>query len=234
MQLKIFDILSSVIPGGLVLCCLIFFNVAHLIDPSWIEKKISIYKDVSTILAVIFIVASYLAGYIVHAVGSWIEPLLWKTWGGRPTQLLFSGNSTRLGLGSEKESILNWLKSKSSDSRLSNIEIKMLSPDDFRQIFQIAKNLAFTYAGDNFKVRIEEFNNSYVFSRNILVSFLFALGCSIALAFYKVVSIEWAIMLLFLVIIVWWRARDRAFYYSREILVAGYYTSNTKVNPSNA
>ncbi len=223
MQFKIFDILSSIIPGALVLCCLFLTSNAYLLDAHWIEAKISIYKDVSTILTAIFIVASYLAGYVVHAIGSWIEPLLWKTWGGRPSQILFSDESSRLGLGSEKLAILSWLKTKSSDARLSTLENGEFKADDFRRLFQIAKNLAFANSGSNFKSRIEEFNNIYIFSRNILIAFCFAFFCSSTLVFYQILTLKWVVASLSIVIIVWWRARDRAIYYSREILVAAYY-----------
>jgi len=223
MQLKLFDILSLVIPGALVICCLLFTRLVHLIQPEWVEQKISVYKDISAILAVVFIVACYLVGYVIHAIGSWIEPILWKTWGGRPSQILFSDDSSRLGLGSEKNAILTWLKSKSTDSRLTNLENNQLRPDDIRRLFQVAKNLAFKNAGVNFKTRIEEFNNSYIFSRNILVAFVIALGCVSSLSWYGTMTIKSTFLLLAVVLIVWWRARDRAIYYSREILVAGYY-----------
>lgn len=223
MQLKLFDILSSVIPGALVLCCLFLTSNAYLLDVHWIEAKISIYKDVSTILTAVFIVASYLAGYVVHAIGSWIEPVLWKTWGGRPSKILFSDESPRLGLGSEKLAILSWLKSKSNDPRLSTMENEQLKADDFRRFFQIAKNLAFANAGSNFKDRIEDFSNSYIFSRNILIAFCIAFLCSATLVYYQILTLKWVLASLSISLIVWWRARDRAIYYSREILVAAYY-----------
>ena len=224
MQLKLFDIFSSVIPGALVLCCVFFTSIANQLQPELIEQKISIYKDVSAILTAVFIVASYLTGYIIHAIGSWIEPILWKTWGGRPSQIILSNNSPRLGLGNETNSILNWLKSQSSDSRLTSLENMDLKPEDFRHLFQVAKNLALKKGSANFIKRMEEFNNSYVFSRNILVAFLITFFCASYLAWNKIMVISFPVLLLFSVIIVWWRARDRAIYYSREIMAAGYYS----------
>lgn len=230
MQLKLFDILSLVIPGALVFFCLLLTSIFPQVNLELMEKKIIVYKDVTIILTTIFIVVSYLLGYIIHAIGSWIEPILWKTWGGRPSQILFSNNSTRIGLGSERDAIFTWLKSKSTNSRFSDLEMSKLQGDDFAKLFQIAKNLAFANAGSNFKSRIEEFNNTYIFSRNILVAFIIVLGCVISLCWYKVVPFLWAFFTLVIVLIVWWRARDRAIYYSREILVAGYFSAKESNN----
>lgn len=224
MQLKLFDILSSVIPGAFVLICLFFTSFANNFDPIWIEGKIAVYKDIASILVVCFVVTSYITGYVIHALGSWIEPLLWRTWGGRPEQLLLTNNTNRLGIGSKNIAIVEWLKKESSDERLISMKISELRTDDFRKLFQIAKNMAFVSGKSAYQSRIEDFNNSYVFSRNILVAFLFMLLCGVILCFNSNLGFGWLAIMVLLVLIVWWRARDRSIYYTREILVAGYYS----------
>ncbi|MCC6413626.1 MAG: hypothetical protein IT270_18360 [Saprospiraceae bacterium] len=175
-------------------------------------------------MVVVFLVASYITGYVIHALGSWIEPLLWKTWGGRPEQILFTNNTNRIGIGSKNEVIVEWLKKESSDERLISLKITDLRTDDFRKLFQIAKNMAFVSEKPAFKSRIDDFNNGYVLSRNILVAFLFMLLCGTFLCLNSNLGLGWLVIMVLLVLIVWWRARDRSIYYTREILVAGYYS----------
>ena len=90
-------------------------------------------------------------------------------------------------------------------------------------MLQIAKNLALSHASPNFKTRIEEFNNSYIFSRNILVAFTVVLISIGVLLFQHLIPFNWLFYVFLIFLAVWWRARDRAIYYTREILVAAYY-----------
>lgn len=224
MQFKIYDVLASLIPGLIVISVAIPFYVFVTNNVELFEQKIGVYKDISGILTSIFLVASYLVGYVIHAMGSWSEPILWFTWGGRPSENLFKNKSKRLRLV-EVDTIFDFLKSKSSNELLKTKTKDDFTRGDFRELFQLAKNIANQKSRDGIKERIAEFNNSYIFSRNVLISYLISSTLIAILVFQNIVPIWLLIILVLIFLVLWYRCRDRAFYYSREILAGAYYSS---------
>jgi len=227
MQFKIYDVLASLIPGTLVLGVLLI-TLLGINGDIWVDKLLK-FKDFSAILTSLFLVTSYLIGYIIHALGSWFEPILWFTWGGRPSELLLKNKSNRLRMY-EHENAFNFLIAR------SKMEAKVpdeLSSQDFKDLYQIAKNLAFVKADGSIKERISEFNNSYIFSRNILIAFLSIIIAYITWAYYAFVY-WWGIIFLFIaLLILWYRCRDKAFYYSREIITAAYFLKEKGLSDTN-
>ena len=224
MQFKIYDVLASLIPGLIVVSIAIPFYVFLTNNIEFFEQKIGVYKDISGILTTIFLVASYLVGYVIHAIGSWSEPLLWISWGGRPSENLFKNKSKRLRLV-EVDTIFTFLKSKSSNDTLRAKAKEEFTKVDYRELFQLAKNIANHKSRDGIKERITEFNNSYIFSRNVLISYLIASTLLTILVFQNIIHIWVLIILVIVFFVLWYRCRDRAFYYSREILAGAYYSS---------
>lgn len=75
MNFKVYDILSSLIPGFLGL-----FVLIHVLDLKYDKDLIIAY----TALA-------FLLGYLISTVGSWLEDFYFLTWGGKPSNLLLNG-----------------------------------------------------------------------------------------------------------------------------------------------
>jgi hypothetical protein len=228
MQFKLFDILSSIIPGAISLICILVLCFYDTFDIQALNNIPPIIKDIMVLITSSFIIMSYVTGYLINAIGSWIEPLLWKMWNGRPTQILFTKNQQKIGIGSESESILKWLKSMSTNKTIQDAELEKLTANDYIEIFQIAKNLVFSSDNITRKSRIEDFNNSYVFSRNILVTFIFAGFTALYLYIYVGIRIRFFFIALIATIIIWRRTKERAIYYTREILVSAYYSDASK------
>ncbi len=224
MQFKIYDVLASLIPGLIVVSVAIPFYVFMTNNVELFEQKLGVYKDISGIITSVFLVGSYLVGYIIHAMGSWSEPILWFTWGGKPSENLFKNKSKRLQLV-EVDTIFNFLKSKSSNEPLKDKTKEDFTKGDLRELFQLAKNIANQKSRDGIKERIAEFNNSYIFSRNVLISYLTSSILIAILVFQNIVHIWALIILIVFFLVLWYRCRDRAFYYSREILAGAYYSS---------
>lgn len=224
MQFKIYDILSSLIPGTLVLTITVPTYIILTGNTELVGLQLETYKELSGILTTSFLVVSYLTGYIIHALGSWFEFLLWVTWGGRPSSILLKGKSNRVYLA-DASLILDFLKRNVNDEKIKKKEVNDLTDKDFRQLFQIAKYIASVKSKDSIKERIGEFNNSYIFSRNILAAFIIMLIFSIILASYHYLS-WWLISILaILLFLLWYRCKDKAFYHSREVLAGAYYSS---------
>lgn len=214
MQFKIYDILSSLIPGTVVASLLIWMYQNNLT----LEHSLSQIKDFSGIATTIFLTSSYLIGYLIHALGSWIEPILWFSWGGRPSEILLKKKSKRINMVFSDE-ILNSLLKKLN----RQISLDSLNSKDFKELFQVAKNTAFSNnISGKIEERLSEFNNSYIFSRNILISWMFVLIVLTRAMFVNSLSWIWLLIALFVSLLLWYRCRDKAIYYSREILTTAY------------
>jgi hypothetical protein len=77
MNFKAYDILSSLIPGFLLLLALLNF-----FDMSYDKDKVVAYTAVA-----------FLIGYFVNAISSWLEGLYYFTWGGKPSSKLLDGKN---------------------------------------------------------------------------------------------------------------------------------------------
>ena len=141
---------------------------------------------------------AYTLGYLVNTFSAWYEPFLNCTWKGKPsTQLLQGGRSLRIQFY-EYQKAQKLLAGESKD--------KDASTD---ALFKIAMR----YARDD--KRVLEMNEQYAFSRSIFMA---------ALVIISILSFQlsydwrfWLISLLF-IIILWYRAKERGFYYAREVL----------------
>lgn len=229
MQFKVYDVLASLIPGMLVLSVMIPAYILLNGQLAIVEEKLAIYKEISGILTSVFLVLSYLAGYLIHALGSWMEPFLFFSWGGRPSEYYFKKQNKRIRIV-DIVKIYEYLVQNLGDKTLAKKSVEKLTKEDLRRLFQHAKNLANLQSKDTIKERLHEFNNSYVFSRNILVAFSITVVIILILLINKIVTFWLLVVALLLLLLLWLRCRDRAFYYSREVLVGAYYSGTHSAN----
>lgn len=75
MQFKAYDILSSLIPGFLILFGLFQFLGIHY-DKDYIVP---------------YTAAAFLLGYVINTISSWLEDFYFFTWGGKPSNNLLKG-----------------------------------------------------------------------------------------------------------------------------------------------
>src|SRR5687768_15846739 len=75
MTFKAYDILSSLIPGSLILLA-----VLNLLGLKYDKDLILAYTAIS-----------FLLGYAINSAGSWLEGVYFLTWGGKPSDKLLSG-----------------------------------------------------------------------------------------------------------------------------------------------
>lgn len=75
MNFKIYDILSSLIPGFLFL--IILLDALKLnYDKDWI---------------IVYTAEAFVLGYLINTIGSWLEDFYFFTWGGKPSNQLLDG-----------------------------------------------------------------------------------------------------------------------------------------------
>jgi len=184
MNFKAYDIFSSLIPGFLMLIALLEF------------VGISFDKD----LVVPYTAIAFLAGYLVNAIGSWLERVYFWTWGGKPSSRLLKGK----GLGKIK--VYNYA------ALAANLTTKASSATPGTdELFAIA----FRSVKQEKDTRIEDFNAIYAFSRTLLTVSL--IGGPMILSRH---GSEWKYYMIVIPVIMmlWIRCRQRGYYFSKEVL----------------
>lgn len=215
MQFNIYDVLASLIPGTF-LSSVILGAMGLILNNSESFTLPGELSDFSGIMTSIFLVLSFVIGYLIHAVGSWIEPILWKAWGGRPSKILLTNSLKRIRLVNHNQT-LNLLKEKAKSRGYNFDEKENLKNEDYRVLFQIAKYSVYSSLEHDKSGRLDEFNNSYIFSRNILVAAILSIIVLSIVSIKGIFHIGYLLYSIPILWIFWRRCQDRAVYYSREI-----------------
>ena len=178
-----------------------FYNVlSHLIS-GFLVYIVGLYflkLDVDYLDPLMVTAVAYMIGYFINTISAWSEWLLNWTWGGRPSDQLLKGQQCARIKFSEYEKICQLLQKK---HRGKNTTIDNL--------FKVAMRIS-----DN-EGRISEMNGQYAFSRSFLVAILVSLVI-LGVEFYSNLGF-WFVSAL-LVLIAWYRAKERGYYYSKEVL----------------
>lgn len=183
MNFKLYDILSALVPGFLLLLALLgLFNLPF-------------DKD----LIVPYTAVSFLLGYLINTIGSWLEGFYYWTWGGNPAHKLLRGKGIWKVKFYDSGKVQTLL---SAEASVSNVG------DD--HLFSIAKR----HANDK-DDRVHDFNSSYAFSRSLLTCTL--LG-GVALIFKYSNDWRYYFVVIAVVLVVWLRCKQRAYYYAKEVL----------------
>ena len=204
-KLQLYDIFSALVPGVL-LCAAVAAAFPKLLSLFTLPDVPDAFGVLSLTILALFI------GHIVQAVASLLEPVLHKTWGGRPSEKALTE-----GLGDR------YFPTNTSDRVVEKLRVALRSDATPRDLFLYAMPLA--EADD--KSRASSFNGSYAYHRA-----LFMLSISTALiaafsGFYGSLKLATCgqylaivAVLLALVALLWYRCKQRAFYYVREVLLS--------------
>lgn len=191
MNFKNYDILSNLILGYILLMALL-----PMLGISF-EWKASIA----------YLAIAYVIGYMINAIGSWIEGFYFWTIGGKPSDVLLLP--------------INQRKKCSGHSRIIFYQVdevtKMLKHELNDENASTGKmfSLAMLYSNSDEKTRVPDFNAQYAFARTLLTTVIIL--SPIILIQYHFELKAWLIILpLF---ISWYRYKDRAYYYAREVLI---------------
>lgn len=104
MNFKAYDILSSLIPGFLVLLVLL--------------NTLGLNYDKDFVIA--YTAIAFLIGYIMNTLSSWLEDFYYFTWGGKPSSKLLDGKGIWKVSFYEHEKAKDLLTQESSKSSPSN------------------------------------------------------------------------------------------------------------------
>ncbi len=182
MNFKYYDILSFLVPG-FIIYQLISLTVQGLPNVEIIPS-----------LAIAFVI-----GYFVNAVSSWLEDILFLTFGGKPSVNLLKGNNIKKVIFHEQKNVISLLKKEVEQD------------DDENRMFSVAMR----YANQSENERVENFNAIYAFSRVLLLTLLIVF-IILTLKFYDNYLLY--VIMIPLILMSWQRCKERSYYYAREVL----------------
>lgn len=203
-KFELYDLLAVIVPGSLVIggAIVLFPEIKHATHGVTFPEAFAVVLLVSLAVFV---------GQLVQAVASLTEPILDKSWGGRASERAF-----REGLG---ERYLSHIAARRVKDRLATALDEERSP---RSLFLYAMTLAESAVGS----RAPRFNALYAYHRAlcsmVFVSWLLLLGSlKWGAAVTWPTTVQWSaagggLLLLWLI---WFRTKQRAFYYVREVLL---------------
>jgi len=202
-KLGYYDILGVVVPGTLLLALIkvCFPGMSQLLCPAGFPEAF---------LVVILIALAVFLGHLVQAIASTAEPLLYWTWGGRPSDRAL------------QEGLDGYLPQDSA-ARIKKVLSGALGgePSDHSLFLLAVQEAHAAEIG-----RASQFNSLYGYHRGILTLLVLATGLIVAAMVWGQ-AVSWAmgqkigvlVVIALVLLLVWYRAKQSAFYYVREILL---------------
>ncbi len=204
MQSKfdIYDILGILIPGTL-LVCLISQLFPAVVSHCGAVK----YPDGFAVIALLAL--SIFVGHVIQAVASILEPLLHISWGGRPSDRALSK-----GLGDR------YLPGNTASRIRERLESVLGKSAGTRSLYLYAVQRAEGVG------RVGKFNSLYAYHRAVLTALILSL-VMLSTAYCWGCAADWPrlakglvfVGVLLIIVILWYRSKQRAFYYVREVLL---------------
>jgi hypothetical protein len=204
-KLDIYDILSTIVLGVLLVCAVpvCFPTVLHTQTPT--------FPDAFAVIALTAV--SWVAGQLVQALSSLTEPLLFRTFGGTPSERALNGMlPTRYLSKPESARIKEKLLAAMGDPEASNASV-------FRYATHRTEGVGIG--------RAARFNALYAYHRGLLTTVLLVFvmlvvsGQSGAGSAWSP-GVRWGLTggTAAVLVLCWLRTKQRGFYYAREILGA--------------
>ncbi|MDB5354320.1 MAG: hypothetical protein JWN24_773 [Phycisphaerales bacterium] len=203
-KFDIYDVLGILVPGVLIVCAvpIAFPNAPTLLAPHKFPDAFSV---------VALTAASVFLGHLVQALASLCEPILNRTWGGRPSETALTS-----GLGDR------YLPADSGARIRAKLAEAVGATATTRSLFLFAMQKA---EGCKSR-RVTVFNGLYAYHRVlvvltalVLVFFLISFHRGLASHLTLLQSAGCIVLLLLLLALFWYRTKQRGFYYVREVLL---------------
>lgn len=207
-----YDTLSFFVPGMLLLGWIV------ICFPSLVQLGSSANFP-SAFATLLLMALSLFLGQIVQAVASIIEPVIYRTWGGRP-----SDRALQAG-------IKGYLPEETAIRIRKKLEKAVGEQTEIHSLFLFAMQ-----SSDSAGVgRSRQFNSLYAYHRGLLV-LLFLSGLILlgsmkwggAASFSIWQNVAASISVALLTVLIWHRAKQRAFYYVREVLLTAEHVLDSR------
>lgn len=210
-KFEIYDIIGVVVPGVLLAC------VLPLFFPGMVPLVSTVtFPEAFTVIALTAL--AVLAGHVVQAIASIVERPMYWSWGGRPSDRIFSD-----GLG-DRYLPLDTAK------RIKEKLLEICPGASDRSLFLYAMQRAECGGG-----RTARFNALYAYHRAILIltavvialylaSFAGGLASTLGWKRNTIILVSLAVFF----VLAWYRAKQRGFYYAREVLLKAEHDLDAK------
>ena len=202
MKFTTYDLLSQLVLGFLWLIVMV-----NLFD-------IELIKGGGNDVPIVAIPIAYVLGYFINAIASWMESLLFATWGGKPSRRLLDGEGMKRIKFNRYVDARNLLIKERKLGAGHSLDNK--AKDD---LF----NIALSYGGTEKNNRILAFNASYAFSRGLVIS-LIGIWIMVLINWLfgsyadSTINIVWLILTTIALLAAWYRTKERGYYLAREVL----------------
>ena len=220
MQFRFEDILKNIIPGSLLIFALIFCFFAPLTENEFQIFSRNYIRDFSAIIIIVFFTACYLSGYVIDALASWGEYYIIYKIFGTPAYKLFKKSGSRITFLNTDLVLFNIDQEYKIYERKTIVnDLKTLTKKEASDLFKLANVYSQRCSDDLTKEKLKEYYYAYIFSRNIFFSAIIS-SIIYIIAPVNHLNIFGLLFLLILNIILLIRRRDKAYYYSRQVLIA--------------
>ena len=216
MNFSSYNILSQLVLGWFLIIALLLIRFEDSIENLESLQNISnVFKGIivpGTALA-------FLLGFFINTFASWLEGFLDFSWGGKPSDKLLL-EEPQTGMWKV------WLYESPKIRQLLEKDFGE-ETDNNRKLFGVAMRNALLVKN----TRIADMNASYAFSRGVFVTFLLIFLLYIVNCL-RYGTLNWALFgVLFLFLFIsWLRAKQRGYYFAREVLTVYF---QNKINSSN-
>jgi hypothetical protein len=216
-KFSLYDLLATVVPGTLIVCLMPVF----VPDLAAAAKALNL-PDAFALIGLIAL--ALFAGNVVQAVASQLDPVLFWLWGGRPSE-----RCLRHGLGER------YMPLDSAERIRGKLVAAVGAAASDRSLFLFAMQQAES-AGTQ---RVTTFNALFAYHRALLI--LTAIGVTIAIAIVCgqgpeswSAALRWGLLVgsVLLFVLLFFRTRQRAFYYVREVLLTAERVMDQRAIPS--
>lgn len=215
MKFSIFDIMSKIIPGGLLMVTLLCVVTPMYLHVEEFKETIDLLNGFSGLLTILAIILTYFIGYIVDGLGSiYTEEFLWFTWGGWPVELIYQGKTTpRTTYPNAPDKYNEIIDSQGAASDL------LKDRDGFDEFYYMCSGIVRRNGSENQNQRQQSYIDSYILSRNLFTAFTISIVV-LAIVFFHNSTRFWITLSLSLLILlfIWTRTRDRALYQTRNLI----------------
>jgi len=150
-------------------------------------------------LVIPYTAIAFFLGFLLNTASSWLEDFYFFTWGGKPSSRLIDGKDI-------------WKVRFYTSVKAKNLLLQDTRPNAQNdELFGAAMRLA----NGQKDTRVDDFNAMYAFSRSLLTTSI--VGTPLLLIDHYQDWHYYAVLLPILCIL-WLRCKQRAYYYSREVL----------------
>lgn len=203
-KMDYYDIIGTLIPGILLV------SWVPICFPD-LTMAFSMTGFPSAFTFVACLAVAIFVGQLIQAMGSLIEPVLFWSWGGRPSE-----KAIEEGLG-------KYLPEDAGRRIRGKLQAKVENDASSQSLFLYAMQLT-----DAANIgRATRFNGLYTYHRSqVVLVFVGLVMAAISCAFGRFASGHWwhtaslILGLLLMLLLAWYRAKQRAMYYVREVLLA--------------